>query len=56
MNAPVATAIDTNEVGAHSQGERLAEYIAHVVDSAPTLSPAQRDRLALLLRGAGAVT
>lgn len=31
--------------------ERLADYIKRVVDAAPPLSPAQRDRLALLLRG-----
>lgn len=30
--------------------ERLADYIARVVDAAPPLTPAQRDRLALLLR------
>ena len=31
--------------------ERLADYIAKVVDAAPPLTLAQRDRLALLLRG-----
>lgn len=31
--------------------ERLADYIVRVVDDAPALSAAQRDRLALLLRG-----
>ena len=35
--------------------EGLAEHIARVVDTAPPLSPAQRDRLASLLSpGAGA--
>jgi len=29
----------------------LAAYITHVVDAAPPLTPEQRDRLALLLRG-----
>ncbi len=31
--------------------ERLADYIAKVVAAAPPLTPAQRDRLALLLKG-----
>jgi hypothetical protein len=29
-------------------------YVQRVVDAAPRLTPEQRDRLALLLRGAGA--
>jgi len=33
------------------KAERLKVYIARVVDAAPDLTPAQRDRLALLLRG-----
>lgn len=33
---------------------KLADYIARVVDAAPPLTPAQRDRLALLLRGGDA--
>ena len=33
---------------------RLAEHIRRLVDAAPPLSPEQRDRLALLLRGTGA--
>lgn len=33
------------------KAERLADYIERVVDAAPPLSSAQRDRLALLLRG-----
>lgn len=31
--------------------ERLAEHIARVVDEAPPLTPEQRDKLALILRG-----
>jgi hypothetical protein len=31
--------------------ERLAAYIEKIVAQAPPLTPAQRDRLALLLRG-----
>jgi len=31
--------------------ERLADYISKTVDAAPQLTAAQRDRLALLLRG-----
>jgi len=34
------------------KAERLAEYIERVVDAAPPLSQAQRDKLAILLRGA----
>jgi len=30
---------------------RLADYIKRVVDEAPALTPEQRDRLAVLLRG-----
>ena len=33
------------------KAERLADYITRVVDAAPPLTAAQRDRLALLLRG-----
>lgn len=36
------------------RAQRLADYIKRVVDTAPPLTPAQRDRLALLLRGAAA--
>jgi hypothetical protein len=32
----------------------LEDYIKRVVDAAPPLTPAQRDRLALLLRGGDA--
>lgn len=34
------------------KAERLAEYIERVVRTAPPLTQAQRDKLALLLRGA----
>ncbi len=33
--------------------QKLAQYIARVVDAAPPLSATQRDRLAALLRGGG---
>jgi hypothetical protein len=33
--------------------ERLAEYVAKVVAAAPPLTPAQRDRIAALLRPVG---
>jgi len=36
------------------KAERLADYIERVVDAMPPLTPAQRDRLALLLRGGDA--
>jgi len=34
--------------------ERLADFIRKTVDAAPPLTPAMRDRLALLLRGGDA--
>ncbi|MGZ5410439.1 MAG: hypothetical protein ACXWDJ_10635 [Aeromicrobium sp.] len=34
-----------------AETEKLAEYIQRVVDEAPPLSAAQRDRLAVLLGG-----
>jgi hypothetical protein len=34
------------------RAERLADYIRKTVDSAPPLTAEQRDRLAVLLRGA----
>ncbi len=42
----------THELTAAFKAERLAQHIRRVVDSAPPLTPAQRDRLAVLLRGA----
>lgn len=33
------------------RASRLADYIKRTVDEAPPLTPSQRDRLALLLRG-----
>lgn len=36
------------------RAERLAEYIQRTVDEAPPLTPEQRDRRALLLRGGAA--
>ncbi len=42
----------TDELAAKFKSDRLAQHIRRVVDSAPPLTPAQRDRLAVLLRGA----
>lgn len=42
---------DVTELRRQLQAERLGEYIQRVVDAAPPLTLAQRDRLALLLRG-----
>ncbi|MDQ2757174.1 MAG: hypothetical protein M3Y71_11510 [Actinomycetota bacterium] len=36
------------------KAERLAEFITRTVESSPTLTSAQRDRLTLLLRGGDA--
>jgi len=44
-NAP-----ETAELRKQFKAQRLADHIQRVVDSAPQLSPEQRDRLALLLR------
>ena len=41
---------DVTDLKAQLKAERLADYIARVVDTMPPLTPAQRDRLALLLR------
>lgn len=45
---------DTTELRRDLKAARLEDYIARTVDSAPPLSPEQRDRLALLLRGGAA--
>lgn len=37
------------------KAERLADYIRKTVDTAPPLTPEQRDRLALLLNAGGQV-
>ena len=42
---------DTTELVRQLKAERLADYIRQTVDAAPPLTPDQRDRLALLLRG-----
>ena len=42
---------DVTELRRQLKAERLEEYVARVVAAAPPLTPAQRDRLALLLRG-----
>lgn len=42
---------DITDLQRDLKAARLAEHIAKVVDSAPPLTPEQRDRLALLLRG-----
>ncbi len=44
----------TDELAAKFKADRLPQHIRHVVDSAPPLTPEQKDRLAVLLRGAGA--
>lgn len=45
---------DVTELYQQLKAERAAEYISRVVDTAPPLSPSQRDRLALLLRSGAA--
>ncbi len=41
---------ETAQAAAAFKADRLAEYIQRTVDEAPTLSPEQKNRLALLLR------
>lgn len=43
--------LDVGAPTSASAGDRLAEHVARVVAQAPPLSPAQRDRIAALLRG-----
>ncbi len=43
---------ETFELARDFKAERLAEYIERVVDAAPPLTQAQRDKLATLLGGA----
>lgn len=42
---------ETIEAERDYRAEVLAEHVRRVVDTAPPLTPAQRDRLAALLRG-----
>lgn len=44
---------DVTELRAQLKAERLEDYIARVVDSAPPLTDEQRERLAALLRPVG---
>lgn len=44
----------TLEARRDAEALHLEDYIKRVVDTAPPLTPAQRDRLALLLKGADA--
>lgn len=45
---------DTTQTAADLAAEQLAQYVARVVAAAPPLSPAQRDRIAALLRAGDA--
>ena len=45
---------DTTQLRQQLRAERLAEHIERTVNAAPPLTAAQRDRLALLLRGGDA--
>ena len=42
---------ETVELARNFRAERLAAYIADAVDKAPALTQAQRDKIAMLLRG-----
>lgn len=46
---------DVTDLRRQLKAERLEDYIKRTVDSAPPLTPEQRDKLALLLRGGGQV-
>jgi len=43
---------DTTELRREIAAQRLADYVSHIVSTAPPLSPEQCDRIATLLRGA----
>lgn len=45
---------DTVSLKRQMKAEYLADYIRRTVDAAPELTPEQRDRLALLLKGGDA--
>ncbi len=45
---------DTSEIARDLKAARAEDYIRKLVDEAPPLTPEQRDRLALRLRGEGA--
>ncbi|SMG34952.1 hypothetical protein [Agreia pratensis] len=45
---------DTTELTRQLKAERLEDYIERVVNAAPPLTSEQRDRIAALLRPAGA--
>lgn len=45
---------DVTDLRRELKAARLAEYITRTVDAAPELTPEQRDRLAVLLRGGDA--
>lgn len=45
---------DSSTQQAVSADDRYAQHIRRIVASAPTLTPEQRDRLAVLLQGPGA--
>ena len=47
-------AADVTELRQKLKEERLGDHIVKTVDAAPPLTPEQRDRLALLLRGGAA--
>ena len=54
MSAASDSRLDGVEQADPRSDEGLAEYIRRLVDAAPVpLSPAQRDRLAVLLHGIG---
>lgn len=49
-----ADAIHRDSLSAEYRALKLEDHIREVVDGWPPLSPEQRDRLAILLRGGGA--
>ena len=52
-NAGFRLSPTTMDPAADLAAEQLAQYVARVVAAAPPLSPAQRDRVAALLRAGG---
>ncbi len=51
VTARLGTADDIEAARRNHAAAKLADYVAKVVAQAPPLTPAQRDRIAALLRG-----
>jgi len=55
VTARLGTPADIEAARQDHAAAKLADYVAKVVAEAPPLSPAQRDRIAILLRGGASI-